>query len=130
MGNLIYLTSLIVKKLFGRRRQSSRTIFIVTFLLTSVVLALLDVVGISKLTTTSIDDDDHHNDSDEINKEVELNIIYQIMNQRIQEVCKKVKTTRPVFVRNRNAKVPFSFWLKNWTRSSSGKYLVYFHKVC
>jgi len=129
MGNLIYLTSLIVKKLFGRRRQSARTIFIVTFLLTSVVLALLDVVRISK-TTTSIDDDDHHNGSGEINKEVELNIIYQIRNQRIQEVCKKVKTTRPVFVRNRNAKVPLSFWLENWARSSSGKYLVYFHKVC
>ncbi len=127
MGKFYLTASLIVTKcLCIRRRQSAGILFIATLLLTSVILALLDVASVSK-TTTPISDNEHQNaDSGDINnKDVELNVIYQIRNQRIKEVCKKVKTTRPIFVKNRNAKVPLSFWLKNWTNYSSGnKYII------
>lgn len=124
-----HLKSVIVKKLSIPKRQQ-KIIFTVAFILLAIdailstfTLSISDIVtirankSISKFSQLESDDDS--------GQQLEVGKIYEKRNQRIREVCKKVKTTRPVFVNNRKKILPMSYWLKNRTNTCSlGKNII------
>ena len=128
MSNIMWnqLTLVIPKQLpvFILHQRQLKHLFIIVLILALVILATFSAPTLTYRAKTT----DGQQKSDEelskiarVNQEPEKGNIYQIRNRKIREVCKKVKTIRPLFVNNRKAKVPLSYWLKNWTALTSGK---------
>lgn len=126
MGNQI--TSVFTKQLFVLHQRQLKHLFIFVLILALVILATLSPTFKNTVTYRTETTDGQQKSDEEADKMAQVNQepdegenIYQIRNQKIREVCKKVKTTRPLFVNNRQAKVPLSYWLKNWTALTPGK---------
>lgn len=129
-----HLKSVIAKK-FSIPRRQQKIIFTIALILiafntilSTFTLSISDIVTIrtkskTKLNELNSDERFFQESAAGIHQQLEEEIIYKKRNQKIREVCKKVKTTRPVFVNNRKKKLSVSYWFKNRTNNCSlGKY--------
>ena len=119
-----HLKSVIAKKFSIPRRQQKIIITVALILLafdtilSTFTLTISDIVTIrvnSKTKFSQLKSDESQDSAAGIHQQLEEEKIYKKRNQKIREVCKKVRTTRPVFVNNRKKKLPVSHWFTNRT---------------
>lgn len=131
-----HLKSVIAKKFSIPRRQQKIIIIVALVLLafdtilSTFTLTISDIVTIrvnsKTIKLSQLKSDESQESAAGIHQQLEEEKIYKKRNQKIREVCKKVRTTRPVFVNNRKKKLPVSHWFKNRTNNCSlGNNIIY-----